>query len=215
MLKNYSRSARSCSIINPDVDFHRCSRRQAARKARPTFDFVIFPAGWMVGRSTRFGPPGITATSWSEFMGLIKRPSTGRKGRGFRAGGMSLQHMMLPQRARHNGLREGLRMPTSSRSSWRRDGLHGSRNALSTQLFEGICGQSGDAAGKLCRLLGRARPQVRTAEPGVLSSNFPLPLTLPPWCVRGGGEQCHELAARRPKPLLIGQQEYPTGRNQP
>ena len=123
-------------------------------------DFVIFPERWMVAENT-FRPPWYHMNIMSEFMGLIYGVYDA-KPQGFVPGGISLHNMMLPHGPDREAFDHASNGELKPVKLTRHDGLH-VRDAIPAARH-GACGEVGDAAGRLRRLLEGPGETVRSEQ---------------------------------------------------
>ena len=131
-------------------------------------DFVIFPERWAVAENT-FRPPWYHMNIMSEFMGLIYGVYDA-KPQGFMPGGISCT-TDAAARPRPRGVRSCQQQRTQAREADRHHGLH-VRDPLSPACHK-TCGDGGDVAGRLCRLLEGTGEAVRSGA-NLFSGNFDL-----------------------------------------
>ena len=123
-------------------------------------DFVIFPERWAVAENT-FRPPWYHMNIMSEFMGLIYGVYDA-KPQGFTPGGISLHNMMLPHGPDREAFDHASNSRTEAGEADRHHGLH-VRDALSAARHR-ACGEVGDLAGRLRRLLEGTGKAVRSEQ---------------------------------------------------
>jgi homogentisate 1,2-dioxygenase len=120
-------------------------------------DFVLFRERWMVAENT-FRPPWYHKNIMSELMGNIYGQYDA-KPKGFVPGGMSLHNMMLPHGPDNNAFERRVQRRSQGGKARQHHVVH-VRNPLPAAP-DGICRQGSPVAGRLCRLLGRHREEVR------------------------------------------------------